>query len=150
MKQSRPSPTEGPRKGGEAEKDMTPMQRFTLLTRRLLNVSNAELRKEQRAIASRHDAKAKRLVMVERKKKIQIVPGGPFVDGMEVSVDESNEKWSEYKLADGTVIRLKQVLMEIVRAEGQYDNEGNPTYVVKATPMLSLVEVPDRLKRKTN
>ncbi len=87
--------------------------------------------------------------MAERKTKVQVVPGGPLVDGVEVPVEESSEKWSEYKLADGTIIRLKQVLMEIVRTAG-YDAEGNPTYVVKAQPVLSVVDVPDRLKQKTN
>ena len=88
--------------------------------------------------------------MAERKVKIQVTPGGPMADGVDVQVDESNERWSEYKLADGTTIRMKQVLTEVVRVDGQYDNEGNPTYVLKAAPVLSLVEVPDKLKRKTN
>ena len=87
--------------------------------------------------------------MAERKTKVQVVPGGPLVDGVEVPVEESSEKWSEYKLADGTTIRLKQVLMEIIRTEG-YDPDGNPLYVVKAQPVLSVVDVPDRLKRRTN
>ena len=87
--------------------------------------------------------------MAERKTKVQVVPGGPLVNGMEVPVEESTERWSEYKLEDGSVIRLKQVLMEIIRTEG-YDPEGNPMYVVKAQPIVSVVEVPDRLKRKAN
>jgi hypothetical protein len=87
--------------------------------------------------------------MVERKTKTQAVPGGPLVDGFEVPVEESSEKWSEYKLEDGTTIRIKQVLMEIIRT-GVFDQEGNPTYVVKAQPVISIVEVPDRLKRRTN
>jgi hypothetical protein len=87
--------------------------------------------------------------MAERKTKVQVVPGGPLVNGMEVPVEESTERWSEYKLEDGSIIRLKQVLLEIIRTEG-YDPEGNPMYVVRAQPVLSVVEVPDRLKRRTN
>ena len=77
------------------------------------------------------------------------MPGGPLVDGVEVLVDESSEKWSEYKLEDGTTIRLKQVLTEVIRTS-QYDLEGNPVYTIKAQPVLSVVDVPDKLKRKTN
>lgn len=87
--------------------------------------------------------------MVDRKTKAQLVPGGPLVDGVEVPVDESSEKWSEYKLEDGTTIRLKQVLMEVIRTV-QYDPEGNPVYAIKTQPVLSVVDVPDKLKRKTN
>jgi hypothetical protein len=86
----------------------------------------------------------------ERKTKVQLVPGGPLVDGVEVPIDESSEKWSEYKLEDGTTLRIKQVLMEVVRATGQYDPEGNPMYAIKAAPILSVVHVPDNLKRRTN
>jgi hypothetical protein len=88
--------------------------------------------------------------VAERKTKIQLVPGGPMVDGVEISVEESSEKWSEYKLEDGTTIRLKQVVMEVIRTTSEYDPEGNPMYVVKAQPVLSMVDIPDKLKRKTS
>ncbi|MGH6848451.1 MAG: hypothetical protein ACREC0_13745 [Methylocella sp.] len=87
--------------------------------------------------------------MSDRKTRVQLVPGGPLVDGVEILVDESSEKWSEYKLEDGTTIRLKQVLMEVIRTS-QYDPEGNPLYTIKAQPILSIVDVPEKLKRKTN
>jgi hypothetical protein len=87
--------------------------------------------------------------MTERKTKVQLVPGGPLVDGVEVTIEESSEKWSEYKLEDGTTIRLRQVLMEVSRT-GQYDPEGNPVYAIKSQPVLSIIDVPDKLKRRTN
>lgn len=87
------------------------------------------------------------LIVAERKTKVQAVAGGPLVDGLEIPVLESSEKWSEYKLEDGTTLRIKQVLIEVVRTGG-FDAEGNPTYVVKAQPVLSLVDVPENLKRK--
>lgn len=89
-------------------------------------------------------------IVTERKQKIQLVPGGPSVDAVEVSVDESSEKWSEYKLSDGSRIRLKQVLMEVSRVDGTFDQEGNPLYVIKAQPVMAVVEVKDKLKRKVN
>jgi hypothetical protein len=88
--------------------------------------------------------------MVERKTKMQVVPGGPFVDAVEVPVSESSEKWSEYKLDDGTTIRLKQVMVEVLRATEHYDSDGVPMYSMKAQPVVSIVDVPDRLKKKSH
>jgi hypothetical protein len=88
--------------------------------------------------------------MAERKTKAQILPGGPFLDAVEVPVSEELEKWSEYKLEDGTTLRLKQVVLEIVRFIDQYDPEGNPMYSVRAQPVISVVNIPDRLKKKSN
>ena len=87
--------------------------------------------------------------VAERKVRVQLVAGGPMVDGMEVPVNESNEKWSEYKLEDGTTIRVKQVVMEVIRSS-EYDPEGNPMYAIKAQPIVAIVDVPDNLRRKTN
>lgn len=88
--------------------------------------------------------------MAERKTKVQIVPGGPFVDGVEVPVSEALERWSEYKLEDGTTIRVKQVVLGVIRATDNYDPEGNPMYVLKAQPIMAPEGVPDRLKKKSH
>lgn len=85
--------------------------------------------------------------MSERKTKVQVFSGGPLVDGYEISVDATSEKWSNYKLSDGAEIRLKQVILEVVRPIGMYDADGNPIYVVKAQPIVSVIEAPDHLKK---
>lgn len=86
--------------------------------------------------------------MSERKTKVQVFSGGPLVDGFEISVDVASEKWSDYKLSDGSEIRLKQVILEIVRPIDMYDADGNPIYVVRAQPVVSVIEVPDHLKKR--
>ena len=86
--------------------------------------------------------------MAERKKNVQIVPGGPFVDGVEVAVESSSEKWNEYTLQDGTKIRLKPILIEVIRVNDHYDHEGNPLYIAKAQTVVNIAEVDERLKRK--
>jgi hypothetical protein len=85
--------------------------------------------------------------MAERKTKVQLTPGDQFVDAVEVPVVESTERWSEYKLEDGTVIRLKQVVLEISKVPGRYDAEGNPFYVTKAQPVAAVAYVPEKLKK---
>jgi len=72
------------------------------------------------------------------------------VDAVEVLIDDSSEKWSEYKLKDGTTIRMKQTVLEISRALNEYDPEGNPMYQIKAQPVITVIDIPEGLKRKVN
>lgn len=73
---------------------------------------------------------------------------GREVNGVDVTVDDSSEKFSEYKLGDGSVIRLKPVVIGVTRLEGVWDPDGNPMYMIKAAPVMSIVSAPDDLKRK--
>jgi len=68
----------------------------------------------------------------ERKKKIQI-PGMGNVDADIIPFRGDVEHWNEYLLDDGSVVRMKAVVTEIVRIKGQYDQEGNPAYMVFST-----------------
>jgi len=73
---------------------------------------------------------------------------GKMSDGMEVPVEESNEKWSEFKFEDGTIIRAKISLIQVVRVTDEYDPLGNPSYAINMTPTIAVIEVPDNLKKK--
>lgn len=59
---------------------------------------------------------------------------------------QRTEPWYEYRLADGTEIRLRVVVTAIFRVPGQYDQEGNPLYAVESTNVLQ-VTAPDELRR---
>ena len=86
--------------------------------------------------------------MPERKVKFQQMPGGPMIEGYEVSIAESTERWTELRLEDGTVLRVKPMVVGAIRIEGQWDQEGNPLYALKGGPAVStLSSVPDRLKK---
>jgi hypothetical protein len=84
----------------------------------------------------------------ERKTKVIPQGGAQQVDGMEVPVEESTERWSEFKLEDGSVLRVKITVVSAVRLTGQYDPQGNPMYVLNMTPVIAITDVPDRLRRK--
>ena len=86
--------------------------------------------------------------MAER--KVQVPFMGKIVDGVEVPVEESTERWSEIKLEDGTMIRVKQSVASVIRVDGTYDAEGNPLYVVRSAPSVAVVHVDERLRRKLN
>ena len=88
-----------------------------------------------------------RVLEMEKNIKVQIVPGGEYVDAVDVPVTASNETWSQYTLEDGTIIRVRQVILQIARVLNRYDNEGNPIYFSKAQPVLSIYYVRDELKK---
>jgi len=71
---------------------------------------------------------------------------GRDVDGLEVRFRSNHEEWNDYTLEDGSNIRMKAVVSEIVRLDGEYDSEGNPVYLVKSTNVL-VIKAPDNLKR---
>ncbi|HXC27757.1 MAG TPA: hypothetical protein VNV38_07355 [Stellaceae bacterium] len=51
----------------------------------------------------------------------------------EVEVLEAREAWSEYQLADGTVLRIKPIMIAITRVEGADATNGEPVYNMKST-----------------
>ena len=83
---------------------------------------------------------------LERKVKVP-APDGKLLDGLEVPVIESTERWTEVKLEDGTILRVKPSVLSAIRIPGQFDPEGNPMYVIKATNTLTVVEAADIHKR---
>jgi hypothetical protein len=51
----------------------------------------------------------------------------------EVEVVDSKERWSEYRLADGTTMRIKSVVIAVFREEGHQTQDGEPIYNMKST-----------------
>lgn len=86
--------------------------------------------------------------MPERKTKIPFpTPQSQPVDGFEVSVKESTERWTEILLDDGSVLRLKPSVISAIRIEGHYDPEGNPMYALKAGQVMIVASAPEHLRR---
>jgi hypothetical protein len=83
---------------------------------------------------------------VERKRRVT-VPGLGEVEVTEVGFRSGGENWNEYLADDGTVIRMKLVVTEVLRVDGQYDAEGTPVYLVKSTNVTS-ISAPDELRRQ--
>ena len=84
--------------------------------------------------------------MSERKITVPLPSGN--VEASEVQVEESTERWSEFQLQDGTVIRAKATVLSAARIDGQYDPLGNPMYHVNVAPIITLVSAPERLRKK--
>jgi len=63
---------------------------------------------------------------------------GKEVDALEMPFQTGAEHWNEYVLQDGSVLRLKSVVTDILKVDGEFDNEGNPIYMLKSTNIVSV------------
>jgi hypothetical protein len=81
--------------------------------------------------------------MADDKQFVQLMPGMPPVEGIAVTVEESLEKWSEIKLDDGAIIRVKPVVVSVTRVDSHRDQDGNPVYVIKTQPVIAIVKGPE-------
>ena len=70
--------------------------------------------------------------------KIKIQYAGREVEAIPVEVNQSSEKWNEYLLEDGTVLKMKLILKKILRVENEFDAEGNPVYVMQTTNVTAV------------
>jgi hypothetical protein len=80
-----------------------------------------------------------------RKKKVPL-PDGTTVEATIVPFRGDVEHWNEYLLDDGTVVRMKAVVTEVLRIDGRYDREGNPAYAVNSTNVTH-ISAPEHLKK---
>ena len=76
--------------------------------------------------------------------KIKIPVQGPDGNKIEkigtvVNVISSNEPWTEYELENGTKIRTKQTLINVVKLDDEKSPNGDPIYVVTAQPVVSIL-----------
>lgn len=73
---------------------------------------------------------------------------GDLVDGTEISVAESTERFCDVQLEDGTQLRAKLSVSSAVRLDDQWDNQGNPVYLVKSQNVIIVADARDEFKRK--
>jgi hypothetical protein len=69
------------------------------------------------------------------------LPNGKKGKATRVDVAQSNERWSEFTLPDGTKLLAKVSLISVMRVENELDVGGNPLYMINAVPTL-IVENP--------
>lgn len=80
-------------------------------------------------------------------RRTKIMFQGKECDAESVDVNQTSEYWNQYLLDDGTVVKFKTVVTDVVKLIGEYDGEGNPVYVIKSKNIVS-VSAPDSLKKK--
>lgn len=72
--------------------------------------------------------------------------GGQEIPGEEVEFEVEHEGFNVYILHDGTRLKFKAVVGQIVRLDA-YKPDGEPVYMINATN-IAVAAVPDSLKRK--
>lgn len=72
---------------------------------------------------------------------------GGQVKGTVVQALEAAESWNTYRLEDGTALKVKLIITDIVRLPTEFDEEGNPVYVVKSQKVFA-VSAPESLRKK--
>ncbi len=73
---------------------------------------------------------------------------GRDTEAIEVRFKSVREDWNEYDIDDGTTVRIKVIVSDVMRLVDQFDAEGNPVYVVKSGNTM-FVKSPDHLKKKS-
>ena len=58
-------------------------------------------------------------------------PDGKTVEADKIDILDAKEQWSSYKLADGTTLRVKPVVVSVVHLKGCYNDDGEPLYQVR-------------------
>ena len=67
-----------------------------------------------------------------------------------IDVDWSSEKehWNEYRLNDGTTLKVKFILKGVRRAKDQHTPDGCPVYMVQSMNVVRVINVPKKLQKK--
>jgi hypothetical protein len=58
------------------------------------------------------------------------------------------EEWNQYMLEDGSVLRARLIVSEVLRLVDVYNAEGDPVYIIKSTNFVNS-DVPANLRKKT-
>jgi hypothetical protein len=74
------------------------------------------------------------------------VPGMGDIEGRSVAISESTERWTELKLEDGSILRVKPAIVRVIRADDKYDQEGNPIYVIQGGQVMVVGSSPEHLR----
>ena len=69
-------------------------------------------------------------------------------EGEEVDFENEKEHWNIYKLADGSTLKVKLVLVNVVRSRDNYDSLGNPIYGITSQNIVKVLNAPKKLKQK--
>lgn len=71
---------------------------------------------------------------------------GQEVWGEEVDFEPEHEGFNTYLLQDGTKIKMKTVVSEVLKLDSR-NSEGEPIYIVKSTNIVAAI-VPESLRQK--
>ncbi len=80
-----------------------------------------------------------------QKRKMELF--GREAEVMDVDIVERKEHVAEYKLEDGTVIRVATPVTLVRRIEGQWNADGNPIYIVVTGTSTTVISAPEDIRK---
>lgn len=80
------------------------------------------------------------------KRKVNV--GGQEFTAEAIEFESEREVWNSYILHDGTVLKLKTVLAEVLRVDNAWAPNGDPMYVVTSQAVVTTT-APDALKKQS-
>jgi hypothetical protein len=72
-------------------------------------------------------------------------PDGQEHEAEPIGFRSSGEHFNEYLLDDGSVLRIKLVVTEVLRVKETYDSYGDPLYVARHIAVVA-VDAPEELR----
>ena len=66
---------------------------------------------------------------------------GQEIEGKLVDIVSQEELWNNYQLADGTHLRIKNIVHDIVLIPGEITAEGDPVYIIKSSQTYTIRRV---------
>jgi hypothetical protein len=72
---------------------------------------------------------------------------GKETKGEEIDFEIEKEGWNIYILNDGTKLKMKSVVANIIRLEEYKPDTGEPVYMINASPVIA-ADVPESLRKK--
>ena len=70
-----------------------------------------------------------------------------IIEGEDVDFEERKEFWNEYKLKDGTTLKVRLILIGVKRLR-KCAPDGNPIYVINSNNVVRVFDVPKELKQR--
>jgi len=65
----------------------------------------------------------------------------------DIDFEEKEEHWNVYKLKDGTILKVKLILVGIKRLKKQ-NPDGTPLYLINSQNVVRAVDIPKELMAK--
>lgn len=75
------------------------------------------------------------------------LPNGEVVQVEIVEIEERDDPPLFIRLADGAKLRFRVDVLEVGRALGKWDAEGNPLYHVKSANIMTVTDCPEELRK---
>ena len=79
-------------------------------------------------------------------RKMRSPTTGKTVEAEVIEIKNISDSAIRVELADGTVLRLKIDIIEVVRFNDEWDAEGHPRYSVKSGNLMAVLDSPENLR----